>query len=71
MFGLANDGLVEKKGRPFPLQATVIAREFADVIVFTKPPPAFQRLALAILAPLSHLLGYRRSLSAAANRTRT
>jgi hypothetical protein len=59
LFGLANDGLVDKKGRPFPLQAAVIAREFADVIVFTKPPPAFQRVALGILAPLGHLLGYR------------
>ncbi|NGO55485.1 cupin domain-containing protein [Allomesorhizobium camelthorni] len=59
LFGLANDGLVDKKGRPFPLQAAVIAREFADVIVFTKPPPAFQRVALSILAPIGHLLGYR------------
>jgi hypothetical protein len=59
LFGLANDGLVDKKGRPFPLQAAVIAKEFADLIVFTKPPPAFQRVALGILAPLGHLLGYR------------
>jgi len=59
LFGLANDGLVDKKGRPFPLQAAVIAREFADVVVFTQPPPAFQRIALGILAPLGRLLGYR------------
>ena len=59
LFGLANDGLVDKKGRPAPLQAAVIAREFADIVVFTQPPPAFQQIALAIAAPLGHLLGYR------------
>ncbi|MER8839114.1 cupin domain-containing protein [Mesorhizobium sp. M0684] len=41
LFGLANAGKVDRKGRPSPLQAAVIAREFADVIVFTHPPPAF------------------------------
>jgi quercetin dioxygenase-like cupin family protein len=63
LFGLANDGLVDRKGRPFPLQAAVIAREFADVVVFTRPPPAVQRLALAILSPLGRLLGYRPIIS--------
>ncbi|WP_264296801.1 cupin domain-containing protein [Mesorhizobium sp. B1-1-8] len=59
LFGLANDGRVDRKGRPFPLQAAVIAREFADVIVFTQPPAAIQRVALAILEPLGRWLGYR------------
>ncbi|PAP97619.1 MAG: cupin domain-containing protein [Mesorhizobium sp.] len=59
LFGLANAGKVDNKGRPSPLQAAVIAREFADVIVFTRPPPAVQRVALGILAPLANLLGYR------------
>jgi mannose-6-phosphate isomerase-like protein (cupin superfamily) len=59
LFGLANDGRVDRKGRPFPLQAAVIAREFADVVVFTQPPPAVQRVALAILAPLGRWLGYQ------------
>jgi quercetin dioxygenase-like cupin family protein len=59
LFGLANDGLVDRKGRPRPLQAAVIAREFADVVVFTQPSPAVQRVALAIVAPFAHLLGYR------------
>ena len=59
LFGLANDGLVDGKGRPSLLQAAVIAREFADVIVFTKPPPAVQRVAFGVLAPLARLLGYR------------
>lgn len=59
LFGLANDGRVDRKGRPSPLQAAVIAREFADVIVFTQPPAAVQRVALAILAPLARWLGYK------------
>src|SRR3954454_11112861 len=37
LFGLANAGKVDRKGRPFPLQAAVIADEFADIVVFTHP----------------------------------
>lgn len=59
LFGLANAGKVDRKGRPSPLQAAVIAKEFADVIVFTRPSPAIQRVALGILVPLANLLGYR------------
>lgn len=59
LFGLANDGKVDWKGRPSPLQAAVIAREFADVVVFTHPPPAVQRLLLALLAPIGQALGYK------------
>lgn len=59
LFGLANDGKVDSKGRPNPLQAALIAREFADVIVFTHPPPAVQRVLFAILAPIATLAGYK------------
>jgi quercetin dioxygenase-like cupin family protein len=59
LFGLANDGKVDAKGRPYPLQAAVIAKEFADVVVFTNPPRAVQLVAFAILAPIARLLGYR------------
>ena len=59
LFGLANDGKVDRKGRPGPLQGAVIAQEFADVIVFTNPPPAVQKIALGLLAPLGRLLGYK------------
>lgn len=59
LFGLANGGKVDKKGRPSPLQGAVIAKEFADVIVFTNPPPAVQKLAIGILAPLGRMLGYQ------------
>ena len=59
LFGLANDGKVDRKGRPNPLQAAVIARHFSDVVVFTSPPPAVQRTLFAILAPIATLFGYR------------
>jgi mannose-6-phosphate isomerase-like protein (cupin superfamily) len=59
LFGLANDGKVDRKGRPNPFQGALIAREFADVIVFTKPPPAVQRLLFAVLAPIGKALGYK------------
>jgi quercetin dioxygenase-like cupin family protein len=59
LFGLANDGKVDRKGRPNPLQGAVIAQEFADVVVFTNPPQAVQRVLFAVLAPIARLLGYR------------
>lgn len=59
LFGLANDGKVDSKGRPFPFQAAVIAQEFADIVVFTKPPPAVQKVVIGALAPIARLLGYR------------
>jgi hypothetical protein len=37
----------------------LIAQEFADVVVFTHPPPAVQRTMIGILAPLGRLLGYK------------
>ena len=48
LFGLANAGKVDAGGRPGPLQGALIAREFADVIVFTSPPPAVQAAAFAV-----------------------
>jgi quercetin dioxygenase-like cupin family protein len=59
LFGLARDGKVDRKGRPNPLQAAVLAREFSDVIIFTLPPRVVQRVALAILVPLARWRGYR------------
>jgi quercetin dioxygenase-like cupin family protein len=55
LFGLANDGKVDAKGRPSPLQAAVMAQEFADVVVFTQP----SRAIVNVLAPLARFLGYK------------
>lgn len=59
MFGLANEGRTDSRGRPRLLQRAVIAKEFRDVLVFVHPPNAVQALAFGLLAPLGRLLGYR------------
>ena len=61
LFGLAQDGKTDKKGLPNLLQLSLIAREFADVVYFTSPPPAVQRVLFAVLAPIARLCGYRGS----------
>ena len=60
-FGLAQDGRVNRRGMPNLLQLAVLAREFDDVIRFTRPPRVVQRLLFGLLAPLARLLGYRGS----------
>ncbi len=58
-FGLAHDGKVNRKGMPDPLQLAVVAAAFGDVIVFTSPPPAVQRVLFGLLAPVARRLGRR------------
>jgi quercetin dioxygenase-like cupin family protein len=60
-FGLAQDGKVNKRGMPNLLQTAVFAREFADVMEFTRPPRIVQRVLFGLLAPVARLLGYRGS----------
>ncbi|HEY6631656.1 MAG TPA: cupin domain-containing protein [Rhizobiaceae bacterium] len=59
LFGLANDGKVDRKGRPGLLQGALLAQEFSDIIVFTHPPPSVQKVAFGILTPIARLLGYK------------
>src|SRR5262249_20857391 len=58
-FGLGQDGKVNRKGMPNLLQLAVFAREFDDVIRFTRPPRVVQRVLFGLLAPLPPLPGYR------------
>ena len=60
-FGLAQDGKVNKRGMPNLLQLAVFAREFADVMQFTRPPRIVQRILFGLFTPLARLLGYRGS----------
>jgi hypothetical protein len=60
-FGLAQDGRVNKRGMPNLLQLALLAREFDDVVQFTRPPRVVQRVFFSLLAPLARLLGYRGS----------
>ena len=61
IFGLARDGKTNAKGMPNLLQLALIAREFDDVIHFTKPPRWVQRLLFGLLAPIARARGYRGS----------
>lgn len=60
-FGLAQDGRVDRKGMPNFLQLVVFAREFSDVLRFTRPPRLIQRALFGLVAPIARLLGYRGS----------
>lgn len=53
LFLLAQDGRTDAKGRPWPLQAAVLGREFADTIRFTSPPRLVQRLLFGLLRPIA------------------
>jgi len=59
LFGLARLGHTNGKGLPDPLQLSLFALEFSDVIVFRKPPPAVQRVIFGALAPIARRRGYR------------
>jgi GNAT superfamily N-acetyltransferase/quercetin dioxygenase-like cupin family protein len=59
LFLTAQDGHTDAKGRPRPLQAAVLAREFADTMRFTSPPPLVQRALFGLLAPVARATGQR------------
>jgi hypothetical protein len=46
---------------PNVLQGAIFAREFSDVLYFTKPPLIVQRLLFGALAAIARALGYRGS----------
>ncbi len=60
-FGLAQDGKVNKRGMPNPLQLAVFAGEFADVMQFTRPPRMVQKVLFGLLTLPARLFGYRGS----------
>ena len=61
LFSLAQDGKTNSKGMPNLLQAAIFAREFSDVLYFTRPPLWVQRLLFGVLAGGARALGYRGS----------
>jgi mannose-6-phosphate isomerase-like protein (cupin superfamily) len=58
LYGLAQDGKTDAKGMPNLLQAALFAREFEDVLWFTKPPRPVQKVLFTALAPVARFLGY-------------
>jgi mannose-6-phosphate isomerase-like protein (cupin superfamily) len=61
LYGLAQDGKTDARGMPGLLQAALFAREFEDVLYFTRPPSPVQKIHFAALAPVARLMGYRGS----------
>jgi hypothetical protein len=59
IFGLANDGRTNAKGLPSPLQLALLAREFSDVIRFTRPARALQTPLFIVLGVLGRMRGLR------------
>jgi len=57
LFGLAREGKTNRQGMPNPLQGALLAREYGTFL--PRPPIPLQRVALAILAPIARLVGYR------------
>lgn len=57
VFALARAGETDSRGRPSPLQVALLAREYDDVVEFTKPPRWIQRPLFALLAPLARARG--------------
>lgn len=56
-FGLANSGRTNEKGMPTPLWLAALAREYRDVLRFTRPPALVQVLLLTPLAALARVTG--------------
>jgi mannose-6-phosphate isomerase-like protein (cupin superfamily) len=59
LFLLVQDGRTDGRGRPKPLQAAVLAWEFADTIRFTTLPAPLQRLLVGVLYPIARATGHR------------
>jgi mannose-6-phosphate isomerase-like protein (cupin superfamily) len=59
IFGLANAGRTRASGMPGLLQLALLAREFRDVIVFTRPPRAIQAPLFAALTAVGRMRGLR------------
>jgi mannose-6-phosphate isomerase-like protein (cupin superfamily) len=59
LFGLGNDRLTTRKGKPRLLQRAVIASEFRDVAEFVNPPRLLQRVLYGLVAPVGQALGYQ------------
>jgi len=59
MFTLADEGKTNRRGLPNPFRLAVIADAHFDTVRLPSPPAFLQRAALAAVAPLGRILGYR------------
>jgi hypothetical protein len=54
---LARDGKVNEKGMPSATQLALMAHEYSDVVVFTKPPALVRKVMLPVLAAIGRARG--------------
>src|SRR5204863_381483 len=54
-----NAGRTNAKGLPDPFQLALVARAFADVVRFTKPPASVQTVLFSVRGAVGKLRGYR------------
>jgi quercetin dioxygenase-like cupin family protein len=66
LFALADEGKLDAKGMPRPLQLAVMVPAFAEEIRPVSPPWPVLRVGAAMLAPLARARGYRAKLAARA-----
>jgi mannose-6-phosphate isomerase-like protein (cupin superfamily) len=59
LYGLARDGHTNAKGTPDPLQLSMFATEFRDVLVLRRPPAFVQSALFGLLRPIARARGYR------------
>lgn len=64
LFALAQQGKLDEKGMPRPLQLAVMVPEFGEEIRPVTPPWPILRVLTAILGPIARLRGYRGRLEA-------
>ena len=64
LFTLAQQGKLDEKGMPRPLQLAVMVPEFGEEIRPVTPPWPILRVLTAILGPIARLRGYRGRLEA-------
>ena len=59
LFALAEQGKLDERGMPRPLQLAVMVPEFGEEIRPVSPPWPILRMLTAVLAPIARLRGYR------------
>lgn len=63
-FALAQQGKLDEKGMPRPLQLALMVPEFGEEIRPVSPPWPMLRVLTAVLGPIARLRGYRGRLEA-------
>lgn len=61
IFGLCRDGKTNEEGVPHLLQVMVMVDEYKDEMLLASPPPAVQKVAARLIAPIGRARGLKPS----------